>query len=188
MNKVAEPARNIEKPISQSLEDRSRLHDLVWMAQAGDKQAFTELVQRTQRKVRKIAYSIVGKEHVEDASQEIYLVVLKKLAHLQKPEAFISWLSRIALHVCYDIKKKQRIEYELPENSSLPDHAQGVSNKLSIHKALSQLHQRDRDVLILREILELSYEEMSPTLRVPIGTVRSRLNKARKVLAERLKS
>ena len=61
-------------------------------------------------------------------------------------------------------------------------------DSIVLRRALSGLHQKDRDVLALRELLGLSYEDISQTLQVPVGTVRSRLNKARQRLAERLKT
>ena len=167
-------------------EDREHLLKIVRQAQSGDRSAFEELVKRTEKMVRKIAYSTVGPELVDDAFQESYLLVLRKLGQLKTPEAFISWFSRIVLHVCYDLRKGKAREVDLAEHHSAPDHADSVSANVSVHRALAQLQREDRELLILRELLELSYEEVATALRIPVGTVRSRLHKARKKLSDRL--
>ena len=77
---------------------------------------------------------------------------------------------------------------ELPENLAAKDRTDSLVNALVLRRALAGMHHKDRDVLVLREMLGLSYEDMSHTLQVPVGTVRSRLNTARKRLAERLKA
>ena len=169
-------------------EDRNLLLQVVRQAQSGDRSAFEELVSRTEKMVRKIAYSTVGPELVDDAFQESYLLVLRKLGQLKTPEAFISWFSRIVLHVCYDLRKGLAREVDLAENHSAPDHADRVTANVSVHRALEQLQREDRELLILRELLELSYDEVAAALRIPVGTVRSRLHKARKKLSDRLRA
>lgn len=161
---------------------------LVRQAQNGDRLACEQLVKASTKLVKKLTYASAGREHCEDAYQETYLIAFKKLRQLKSPEAFPSWISRIALHVCYDLKKKEKSEEELPDKEASPDHAQTVADSVTIQKALSQLHRKDRDVILLREFLQLSYDQVASTLRVPVGTVRSRLHKARTKLVDRLKA
>jgi RNA polymerase sigma-70 factor (ECF subfamily) len=153
----------------------------VRQAQSGDRQATDELVKATYRMVRKIAAPLLPESAVDDAVQETYLLVIQKLHHLQRPEAFRGWLSRIALHVCYGWRRKAR-----PTEPLQPDHAvaPGVttSGTLDLRAALETLPARDRDILILREYLGLSYEELADALSLADGTVRSRLFHARKKL------
>ena len=160
---------------------------LVKRAQDGERAAYEELVRETTGLVKKITYTTVGRQLCEDAYQETYLIVFKKLRQLKNPSAFPGWVGRIALHVCYDLRKKVKLEEELPDDTSSPDHADSVLDTMSLRKALTQLHDRDREVILLREYLEMSYEQVAHALRVPVGTVRSRLNKARKTLMKRLK-
>lgn len=159
---------------------------LVKRAQDGDRNACEELVGATTGLVKKITYSTVGRQLCEDAYQETYLIVFRKIRQLKNPSAFPGWVGRIALHVCYDLRKRVKFEEELPEHSSSPDQADSIVEAMSLHKALFQLHDRDRDVILLREFLDLSYEQVAQALRVPVGTVRSRLNNARKTLLKRL--
>lgn len=162
------------------------LAELVLSVQDGDLQAFEDLVKQTEKLVRKLAYPIVGRDAVEDALQETYLSVFRHLDQLQQPLAFVGWLSRMALHVCYDLSKRAKPTESLPPNISGPDTTDSVAGAVTLVQALNRLTKAERDLLILRELIGLDYEELGYTLRIPIGTVKSRLNKARKHLKERL--
>lgn len=151
-------------------------------AQTGDAQAMDQLVQATYRLVRKIAAPLLPSSSVDDAVQETYLVVLQKLHHLQRPEAFRGWLSRIALHVCYGLRRKTRPTEELAAEQAVGDCTAATPAKLDLKAALERMSQSDRDILILREYLGLSYEELADALDLADGTVRSRLFHARKKL------
>ena len=157
-------------------------------AQEGDASAFDELVRRTQGLVRKTAYPLVRPDQVEDAHQEAYLVVYQKLHHLREPEAFQAWLVRIVLHVCYAIARKTpplaRAEAEVEAGAQ--DSTLALTQKLDLKAALARLKEDDRNILILREMLGLSYDEIAYALRLPVGTVRSRLHYGRKKLADLL--
>lgn len=161
--------------------------ELVRQAQKGDRAALEELLRVTQPMARRIAVSVVGRDALEDALQESYLLVYRKLSQLREPEAFRGWFSRLVLHVCYGMARQQKGEQALPEELPQADATESVLAALALRQALARLERKDRDVLILREILELSYEEVGLALRIPTGTVRSRLHAARKHLAERMK-
>ncbi len=168
--------------------DRQRLMGQVVLAQAGDRVAFEEVFRLTVDHARKLAYSLVGPNLCDDVLQESYLLVYRKLHQLKDPRAFIGWLCRLVLHVAYRQQKSLPDHQELPEALSSEGDSNSLVDSIVLRRALSGLHQKDRDVLALRELLGLSYEDISQTLQVPVGTVRSRLNKARQRLAERLKS
>lgn len=155
-------------------------------AQEGDASAFDELVRRTQGLVRKTAYPILRPDQIDDALQESYLVVYQKLHHLRDPDAFQAWLVRIVLHVCYAIAKKTPLLAEADTQATGGDEATAITHKLDLKAALAQLKEEDRSVLILREMLGLSYEEVAYALRLPVGTVRSRLFYGRQKLAKLL--
>jgi RNA polymerase sigma-70 factor (ECF subfamily) len=159
---------------------------LVRRAQEGERAAFERLLRETQPLARRIAFSILPRNLVDDALQESYLLVFRKLPQLKAPEAFTGWLSRLVLHVCYRIRSKHPREDELTEQASVSEPTASLVDGLALRQALRRLHQRDRDVLILREMLALSYEEIAYALQIPVGTVRSRLSTARRHLADRL--
>lgn len=167
--------------------EREELIGWVVKAQKGDTSAFEQLVKLTEKKARKVAFSVVGHDLLDDALQESYLLVFRKLKQLREPEAFIGWLSRLVLHVCYKLLKKNPHSKELNQTLE-PQHDQteDALNSLALRQALERLQRKDREVLILREFLELSYEETAYALDLPVGTVRSRLHAARKKLQQRL--
>ncbi len=160
------------------------LANLVRTAQAGDSGAFETLVERTRGLVRKTAFPLLRTDQVEDAVQETYLIVYQKLHHLRDPNAFQSWLVRIALHVTYALQKKTPQLDDLDRDIATSDSTAAVSQRIDLKSALARLKEDDRNILILRELLQFSYEEISLALRLPVGTVRSRIHYGRKKLAE----
>lgn len=175
----------LAKPVSPPPSDEL-LEAYVQRAQSGDAGAMNELVATTYRLVRKLAAPLLPESTVDDAVQETYLLVIQKLHHLQHPAAFRGWLSRIALHVCYGMRRKARPTEEIKDNIAVQDGAAHSQTRLDLKAALEALPQKDRDILILREYLGLSYEEMADALDLVEGTVRSRLFNARKKLKELL--
>ncbi|MFA5507414.1 MAG: sigma-70 family RNA polymerase sigma factor [Vulcanimicrobiota bacterium] len=167
-------------------QSRRQLPLLVKQAQQGDSNAFEQIVQLTERLARRIAVSVVPESLVEDVLQESYLLVYRKLVVLRKPESFISWFSRLVLHTSYNMVRGRKYDCELDQEVSVPDQTEDLVEQEALKKALFQLEQKDRNILILREMLELSYEQIATALRLKTGTVRSRLHKARKHLLERL--
>ena len=162
----------------------SELTDWVKEAQNGHRHAFEQVVRLTEGLARKTAYPLLRPHQVDDAVQEAYLVVFQKLHHLRKPEAFQAWLCRIVLHVCYALKKKTPLVAEVEEIGSVPDSTESVNTHLDLKLALEQLTEESRNVLIMREFLKLDYEEIAFALKLPVGTVRSRLHYGRKKLAK----
>lgn len=163
------------------------LTPLVRRASQGDRGAMEELMRSTEQLARRIAVSVLGRDGLDDALQESYLLVFRKLPQLREPEAFRGWFSRLVLYVCYGLLRKRKVEEELPESLPAPDSSEPVVAALALRQAMSRLERKDRDVLILREVLGLSYDEVATALRLPVGTVRSRLSAARKHLAERMR-
>ena len=158
------------------------LADLVKAAQLGQQAAFDRMMDQTHLLVRKVAAPLVPPHAVDDMVQETYLTVLQKLHHLKTPAAFRGWLSRIALTTCYQWRRKQKPTEQLGGQHEETASPQGSNLKA----ALEALKQSDRDILILREYIGLSYEELADALHLTEGTVRSRLFYARKKLRELL--
>lgn len=158
------------------------LEDCVRRAKSGESHAMDELVRSTYRLVRKVAAPLLPASAVDDAVQETYLLVIQKIHLLEHPAAFRGWLSRIALHVCYGWRRRLKPTESLQAEQATEDGTSQAHTKLDLRAALGALPQRDRDILILREYLGLSYEELADALRLADGTVRSRLFHARKKL------
>ena len=160
---------------------KTELTELVVMAQAEDRSAFEEVVRRTAGLARKTAFGLVRPHQVDDVVQEAYLTVFEKLHHLRDPKAFQAWLVRIVLHTCYALKKKTLVLAE-PEEVSTPDTTDHIATRMDLRTALAELREEERDVLIMREFLKFSYDDIAYALRLPVGTVRSKLHYGRKKL------
>jgi len=158
------------------------LEVLVKAAQQGDRGAFEQLVGRTHKMLRKVALPLLPASQVEDALQETYVLMFQKLHYLKEPLAFRSWLSRIALSTCYDLLRKAKPSETLSDLRGEAVHPEEPLDVVAIRRALAKLKKKDRNILILREYLDASYEEIGDILDLSPGTVKSRLFYARKKL------
>ncbi len=157
---------------------------LVKQAQAGDAQAFEVLVERSHLRLRKVAISLVPAWAVEDVLQETYLTAYRKLACLREPDAFLSWLTRIALHNCHNWQRSDSKLVRTSEDCLSEVVAPEALDVTELRQELATLSRNDRNILILREYLELSYEEIGEILDLSVGSVKSRLYYARKRFLE----
>lgn len=155
------------------------LSQLVERAQQGSREAFERLLSETLPLTRRVAATVLPRDQIDDALQESYLLVFRKLPQLKETAAFKGWFSRIVLRVCYDIKRKSKFNESIPEHLEAKEKTDSIVNAIALRNALNRLPAQQRDLLVMREVLGLTYEELSFALRVPIGTVRSRLHKAR---------
>ena len=182
-------------------EDMTRL---LQKAKAGDDEAFTLLVKAYQNKVYSLAYYVTKNHHdAEDVAQEVFLKIWRSLPSY-RGDAPDVWIMKIAKNTCLDfIKQKKRVEpleYEIdgesverpiPDTdvqSNPPDAAVQAEQRQQIAKAILQLSDEHREILTLRYMDGLSYEQLCDVLDVGMGTVKSRLARAKKSLQNILKS
>jgi len=168
---------------------------LVTQAQNGDRNAFSELVRIHAQGVRNILYRMCGDAQLaEDAAQETFIRAWMNLSNYRPQTSLRNWLYRIAVNAATDmIRKEKHILPDDIENLQLTDRRPGPESFVSqqestnlVKKAILSLPEASRAVLILREYEGLSYQEISSTLDIPVGTVMSRLNYARRLLKEKL--
>ncbi len=156
--------------------------------------AFEVLFRQYERLVFKNAYLITGRrEEAEDVLQNVFVSVWKS-RHTFNPDKgkFSTWLHRITVNEC--LRKRQKKEPALVplENLNLPDSGGGeeaAMNKEECERviaAMNTLDKRHRGVLVLRYLNDLSYDEIARTMGIPLGTVKSRINKGLKNLRERI--
>jgi RNA polymerase sigma factor (sigma-70 family) len=160
------------------------LEDCVRCLQRGESAALERLIRATHTQAFRVAYTLLGDRHLcEDVLQDVYLTVYRKIEQLREPQAFRGWFRRIVVHECHRHLRRRGSESldDQPE-AALPQ-TQGhdsVDTTLAVRQAFGQMSGSDRTVLAMREMLDLSYEEIADTLEVPVSTVKSRLFKARK--------
>jgi RNA polymerase sigma-70 factor (ECF subfamily) len=169
-----------------------------WIEQAmkGDGDAFGLLVQSHMARVFNVCLGLLGnRDDAEDCTQETFLKAYRSLSLYQGRSSFYTWIYRIAVNVCHDLQRSKKshpttsIDQEneegdcfiqLPDKSPLPDE-QVINHELgrTLLYQISQLKPAMREVLILRDLQGLSYEEIAARLGLSEGTVKSRLFRAR---------
>jgi RNA polymerase sigma-70 factor (ECF subfamily) len=178
--------------------------EVVQLCQLGDKVAFQELVKRFQKNVFALLYQLAPEwRDLNDLSQEAFIRVYRGIHNLRNPKIFKSWLNQIVLNLFYDeLRKRPRrlktvsmdqtfeddsgeSEFirEVKDNKLKPDEII-VNNetKVAIKTAMSQLPEQFRTAIVLRELQGLQYEEIAEMLGCALGTVKSRIWRARERL------
>ena len=171
--------------------------ELVIRAQNGERNAFSELVCMHAQGVRNVIYRMCGDAQIaEDAAQETFIQAWLHIGSYRPQMALRNWLYRIAINAATDmLRKERRILPNAIEELPLKDPQLGPEALFSqeeraavVQNAVLSLPEASRAVLVLREYEGLSYHEIADSLNIPIGTVMSRLNYARKLLREKLET
>lgn len=169
--------------------------ELVTRAQSGDRNAFSELVHIHAQGVLNVIFRMCGDQQIaEDAAQETFIRAWSHLASFRPQGSLRNWLYRIALNTATDmLRREKRILPGDVEDFQLRDPQPGPEGRFLeeertalVQKAIRSLPDASRAVLVLKEYEGLSYHEIADALDIPIGTVMSRLNYARRLLKERL--
>src|SRR5580765_245883 len=179
--------------------DQAADPDLIRAAQKGDAAAFAELVRRYQRPVHRTAYALTrNAADADDLAQECFVRAYKALERFRPDEPLMPWLSRIVTNLAFSLFRSRKRRPETPLEPLLEsgkqwsvddDPAQDAvdeERRRHMQEAFAQLKPEHQAVLTLRVVQDLSYEEMATTLGVPVGTVMSRLSRARTELKARL--
>jgi RNA polymerase sigma-70 factor (ECF subfamily) len=172
---------------------------LVARAREGDREAFTELVMHYQVPLFNLALRMVGsRDDAADIAQEAFLRAWEKLRTL-KGNPFKSWLFQIAVNLCYDHFRRRKRVAAMPEEGQeahvvslglpVPDpaeRAEAGERARIVRDSINGLDPDLRTALILRDVNGLAYEEIAAVIRAPLGTVKSRIARARGHVQERL--
>ncbi|MDX2066527.1 MAG: sigma-70 family RNA polymerase sigma factor [Fimbriimonadaceae bacterium] len=152
-----------------------------WVARVrtGDETALRKLIDRHRQRLLRTATNLLRDRYeAEDVAQEAFLKAFREIGKLRDDRAFSGFLYRICVRLCMDrlrLKRPELVEFD----ASQPHEGKSVENKVLVEKLLAQLPTDLRTTLILREMEQLSYEEVAEAMHVPVGTVRSRLHAAR---------
>jgi RNA polymerase sigma-70 factor, ECF subfamily len=179
---------------------------LVRRVQRGDKGAFDALVLKYQHKVVKLVMRYVrNPAEAEDVAQEAFIKAYRALAQFRGDSAFYTWLYRIAINTAKNaVVSRDRSPVEFDLDSQNPDESYDMQSRLkdsetpeglvltdeirgTVNAAIEALPEDLRTAIILRELEGLSYEEIASTMGCPVGTVRSRIFRAREAIDRRLR-
>lgn len=172
---------------------------LIDQALAGDKAAFGQLVRRYQGRLFNTLLHVVGRrEEAEDVVQEAFVQAFVKLDTFKQKSAFYTWLYRIAFNVSISRRRRKKVEVSVDQHRERTgdeptDCGDGPGELLlreeqveQVRTAMASLNDEHRRILVLREMEGCCYETIADILELPVGTVRSRLHRARLQLREQL--
>lgn len=168
-------------------------HKLIISALDGDQSAYGELVARYHRQVIGVVYRICGDMYLaEEAAQEAFIKAWQRLDRYEPERPFRNWVYRIAINAALDALRKQPhslglSDFPLAAQQSGPEsRVEFMERAEVVRRAVMELPEGARAALVLREYQQLSYQEISDILGIPLGTVMSRLNYARSALRRSL--
>ncbi|MET8338861.1 sigma-70 family RNA polymerase sigma factor [Streptosporangium canum] len=161
---------------------------LVVRCQLGEREAFTELVRAWHDPIWTYVRRMLGPAEADDVSQEVWLAVLRGLPRLKEPGRFAPWLFTIARRA---VANRLREEYGRPEAAAegepvSQDATTALVDRAELVAGLSGLPVREREILVLFYLEDLSVEDCAEICAVPVGTVKSRLSRARRMLRDHL--
>ena len=175
--------------------------ELIARCLSGDQTAWDQIVRQHWRKVFNLAYKFVGRhDEAEDLTQDIFLKIFRALHTFDRRANFQTWLISISRNLCIDHYRSVRKEREtmardvdasdlMPVSRDRGPHGELEQLDLRhlIRQALAELPEALREAVVLRDLQEFSYQEIADKLRLPEGTVKSRINRGRLELARQLR-
>lgn len=171
----------------------------------GDQDAYAEVVEIYKDKIFQICYRMLGNRHeAEDIAQEAFLRAYVNINSFNINLKFSSWLYRIATNLCIDRIRKKKPDYyldaevagtdgltmysQIPAETRLPEEdVESLELRDTIQKEISKLPEKYRTVIVLKYIEELSLNEISAILDIPLGTVKTRIHRGREALRKQLR-
>ena len=179
--------------------------ELIVKSQNGDVAAFESLVKQHQVVAYNVALKILGnQEDAKDATQEALIKVFKNLASFKAEAQFSTWLYRIVVNTCNDYLRKERsrkhfsldkemetedgtLKREVSDDRMTPEKVYEANDlREKVQMAIQALPEQQRTVVVLRDIEGMSYDVIASMLDLPVGTVKSRINRGRDALKQML--
>ena len=180
---------------------QAAIDDLIERCLRGDQQAWEEIVRLHWRKVFNVAYKFTGRhDEAEDLTQEIFLKIFKSLSTFDRRANFQTWLISVSRNLCIDHYRSARKERETIDRAVDPGHLTPASTDQGplaaleqqdraamLRRAMQSLPDALRTAVLMRDIQELTYQEIADQLHLPEGTVKSRINRGRTELGRQIR-
>ena len=180
------------------MNEQTREYQLVMAAKGGDEDAFATLVRLYEKRVFALAVRMCGsREDAAEAAQEAFLAAWQGLSFFRGDASFSTWLYRLTSNACVDLLRREgrhrsaagpslddeELSLDVPDTALSPqDEAERHELREAIDRGLAALSPEHRQILILREMHQLSYDEIAEVLSLDTGTVKSRISRARRQL------
>lgn len=177
---------------------------LVKLARKGDQRAFAEIVELYKDKIFHLAYRMLNNRHeAEDIVQETFLRVYKNLDRYDENQKFSTWIYRIGTNLCIDRLRKRKPSYSLDADMNDQEGMDGYSmipsddrspetemllseTQRIIHESIESLPAKYKTIMLLRYIQDLSLQEISEVLDLPVTTIKTRVHRGREFLRKKL--
>lgn len=178
--------------------------ELIRLLKKGDRDAFNILIEEYQTKVINIAYGMLSDtDDAMDASQEVFINIFRSIDNFKENSSLSTWIYRICANVCKDfLRKRMRTTktvsiygtgdeeseiIQIPDDAYTPEERSEQSElQAQIRKAMDELGEEYRTVLVLCDIEGMSYDDIAQILKCPVGTIKSRINRARQALRKKI--
>lgn len=155
----------------------------------GDKQAFEQLVRENQNRIYAVCLNMLKNQHdAQDAAQETFIKAYRSLSAFRKASKIETWLTKIAVNTCLDMIKRRKTHLNIDESfdTAAEETTESTAEKnariMAVRRALLDLPPEMRMIIVLRDIDGRSYDDIAEILNLNLGTVRSRLSRAREKL------
>lgn len=157
--------------------------------ETGDQDAITDLLKRHESRVYGLAYRLLGnRPDAQDATQEVFISVVRKAKTFRFQSAFSTWLYRLTVNAAHDLRRK-RSRAPIPTEDVSPESPDEVTSSLdrmAIDEALRHIPYDQMEAVVLRDLFGATYDEIAEATAVPVGTVKSRIARGRLQLFELL--
>lgn len=177
--------------------------ELVKKVKDGDIDAFEDIVKKYEKKIFSLIYNMLRNENeIEDIAQEVFIKVYKNLDKFHGDSSLYTWIYKIATNLCLDQIKKRKdiiymdeklrvnddeVEIQIPSDEKTQDELYEQKElKQKLEKCIDKLPEKQRAMIVLRDIKGLAYDEIAEILELKLGTVKSQINRARLKLKELL--
>ena len=177
--------------------------ELVAKVKSGDMNAFEKIIKLYEKKICSVIYYMVKDQNiVEDVAQEVFIKLYKNISKFNEQSSLYTWIYRITINACYDeIKRERKISYisnyketeDGEQEIEIEDEKQNVSEiiekrieKEMLIKAIKMLPDEQRALIVLRDIRGFTYWEIADMLKLKLGTVKSKISRARTQLKQLL--
>jgi RNA polymerase sigma-70 factor (ECF subfamily) len=183
-------ASNVMNEADKRTETQELISEVVQACQHGDDGAQRRLYEASHQNVYRLMVRMVGLQDASDVTQQVFLQVFRKIGQYSGRAQLGTWIYRVAINEALQhLRRSKRTRLRILEQEPMdrsPDSFENVDDKELLEQALERLDPELRSAFLLREVEGLSYKEIAEALRIPEGTVGSRLNRARWELKQHL--
>ncbi len=201
----ATPKTREEVLAQRRLDSRSEDSRNIRKALKGDQVAYRAILKKYHDQVYNLLYRMVhDKDEVEDLTQEAFIKAFNSLKNFNEEFAFSTWLYKIATNNCIDYIRKKKLatfsidkpieskdgeySYEIPDSTYEPDKTLIAGQRTKIlEEAVNALPEKYRQVILMRHTEDMDYQEIADALKLPLGTVKAHIFRAREILYKRLR-